>query len=495
MTSITFATQLQKWMKKNVLLLILLVLFIFLRIYKIDQLDLWRDEAFSALIAQNNIKTIIEILQDDTMPPLYEILLHIWTRLFGNSELAMRLPSVIFSIITYLYTYALSNLLLKRKDALNIAGIITFSMISIFFAREARAYALMTCTGTASVYYFLKLQKNGSGTDTVKYILTTVLTLYSHNLSLIIPTTQLLYLFIQKKIHRKSTICLRVWMRRFIIIGIMWTPWLLIFINQSQRVGGEFWLTFSPFNSPQETITGLATAVRLFTQEPFSVFDSLLTIITIILIIAGTIKMCNRAKESFTLTIIPFFFWVPLAIMFLISFIRPILYVRYASFVHPFMIILVYQGLTVIRRQSFAMYVVYALVILLSLRIYWYSYIPATDSKPQYRQLSEYIAQHQREEDIILHNNALSYFPYTFYSMKSADSYIFDPEHETPFYVGTALIPAGIYIDSYSTLENAERVWFIHLRTDEDPVTILESHNLTDTIAFPGKLTVQLWTK
>jgi len=46
----------------------------------------WRDEAFSVLAAKQSLGFIITKLGFE--PPVYYTLLHVWMRIFGESELA-----------------------------------------------------------------------------------------------------------------------------------------------------------------------------------------------------------------------------------------------------------------------------------------------------------------------------------------------------------------------------------------------------------------------
>src|SRR5690606_29600904 len=59
-------------------------------------MDLWRDEAFSFVMAQQSVLDIIKTTAVDFNPPLYYILLRFWMILFGSSEVAMRSLSLIF---------------------------------------------------------------------------------------------------------------------------------------------------------------------------------------------------------------------------------------------------------------------------------------------------------------------------------------------------------------------------------------------------------------
>ena len=69
-----------------------------LRVYGLNDESLWLDEAISADVGMLPINELFDFVKSrDVHPPLYYILLHYWILLFGNSEVALRLPSVLFS--------------------------------------------------------------------------------------------------------------------------------------------------------------------------------------------------------------------------------------------------------------------------------------------------------------------------------------------------------------------------------------------------------------
>ena len=91
---------------------ILVFLFAFLiRLIALDQ-SLWLDEATTAKVIQNyNYSEIITKFSPlDFHPPLYYLFMKFWTNIFGYSEISLRIPSVLFSLMTGYVVYLIGGI-------------------------------------------------------------------------------------------------------------------------------------------------------------------------------------------------------------------------------------------------------------------------------------------------------------------------------------------------------------------------------------------------
>ena len=126
--------------------LILAIFFVgafLLRIAFLDSSSIWLDEAISvrfALLPQSEIWQLVR----ETHPPLYYAGLHYWIRLFGDGETAVRIPSVIISIINLGLLYILARRLGGRNVAVVAVTLLALSPIDVWYSREARMYIFVT---------------------------------------------------------------------------------------------------------------------------------------------------------------------------------------------------------------------------------------------------------------------------------------------------------------------------------------------------------------
>ena len=163
MKSLSQIAAAETFQDRSLLILIaIMALAAFLRIFLIGNHGLWLDELFSLRFAENNLQELIRnVALFDNHPPTYYILLHHWILLFGDSEVSLRIPSAIFSVLSVLFTYKVGNILFDRRVAAIAALLLALSGFSIYYAQEARMYSLLAFTSVLSVYFLLKhLNKN-----------------------------------------------------------------------------------------------------------------------------------------------------------------------------------------------------------------------------------------------------------------------------------------------------------------------------------------------
>jgi uncharacterized membrane protein len=72
------------------------------------QKSFWEDEAFTATVAQQDLSDVVVTVTKDVHPPLYLVVISSWEKIFGSSELALRMFSILWVILTLLLTYKLT---------------------------------------------------------------------------------------------------------------------------------------------------------------------------------------------------------------------------------------------------------------------------------------------------------------------------------------------------------------------------------------------------
>ena len=134
------------WNRQTALLIILLLLAAVLRLGLLGEKSLWFDEAFSVDFSSNSLARIWQpnFVRPETHPPLYYVGLHYWMSWFVNSELMVRLPSALVSLLNVGLIYLLGLRLFSQSVGLLAAGLLALSPLHVWYAQEARQSVFMT---------------------------------------------------------------------------------------------------------------------------------------------------------------------------------------------------------------------------------------------------------------------------------------------------------------------------------------------------------------
>src|SRR3989338_10447644 len=125
----------------TILLLGIILLGLFLRLYQLDIENLWQDEGFTLMeVDRPTLKDSFLAVwgPPEGTPPFYFLLLHLWVRVGGSSDFNLRLPSVIFGVISISLLFLVGKELFGVRTALMSAFIMSISMLQILYSQEAR---------------------------------------------------------------------------------------------------------------------------------------------------------------------------------------------------------------------------------------------------------------------------------------------------------------------------------------------------------------------
>lgn len=137
------------------LMLGLLVLASAVRFHRLGEQSLWYDEGVAYNHALRTLPELIPLLQRNVHVPAYFTLLGLWEDLAGASEFALRSLSVYFSLISVALAYLLGRYLFHPVAGLAAAAFVSLNTFSIYYAAEARMYAMLTAVAAGSMLLFV----------------------------------------------------------------------------------------------------------------------------------------------------------------------------------------------------------------------------------------------------------------------------------------------------------------------------------------------------
>lgn len=163
------------------------LLALLLRVVSLGEESLWLDEARSVQIARQAWPAFLrEVSTSEVNMVLYYVLLRGWLTL-GDSEVAIRSLSVLFSLATVPVLYALGTRLFGAGVGLVGALLLAVNAFHVAFAQEARGYSLVVFLATLSSLLFADYIRAPSRTRWWGYVLAAAAAAYSHLFGALIP--------------------------------------------------------------------------------------------------------------------------------------------------------------------------------------------------------------------------------------------------------------------------------------------------------------------
>lgn len=139
-----------------------------LRLLNLGYHSLWFDEAMSAFWAARPASEIWRVglaLTEDKHPPLYYLMLHGWTALFGASDAAVRALGVLLGALAVFPTYGIGLRLGDRRAAAIGALLLALNPFLIWYSQEARMFMPATTFVLFGLYGLLRLAEEAACPD------------------------------------------------------------------------------------------------------------------------------------------------------------------------------------------------------------------------------------------------------------------------------------------------------------------------------------------
>lgn len=405
------------------MIFVVLAIALILRFVSINQ-SLWLDEAINvnnALLLDFK-SLVLNYSLSDFHPPLYHVLLKLWIMLAGYSEIAVRIPSVIFGVLTVYVTYLIGRKLFEEKTALIASTLLATSPLAIYYSQEARMYSLAALTASLSVYFFISILKTDKLILWAGFIASTVLMLYSDYLPYLMLPVYVIYLLLNKKIIPKHT--LKAFLPAFIIILFLLTPWLALFPKQagiglSAAAASPAWAQV--VGSPQ--LKNLALTFVKFTIGRIS-HDNNLTFALLFAPIAAFIAFLfafSAFRISRSRSFLFYWLFLPVLFAYVIAFFVPVFAYFRLLFALPAFYLIVASAINTIYWPPLVrtLLAAFLAINLVSSAIYFSN---PKFHRENWKQASNYVIANSTKDSITLFESNFTVGPFDYYNMGQVEA-------------------------------------------------------------------------
>ena len=257
--------------------------------------SLWYDETFTARVAGVPLSQLPAAIMGDVHPPLWYSFEWLWTKLAGNSEFALRLPSLLLGVLLIWLVYRLALALgMIEQVALVAALIVAILQAPAYYSVEARGYALLACL---AITMMIAIRKNRP----TLFAVCGVAICWTHNLGYFYLLVLGMYAslfwnhryFVIYRSELKKEIVVQQpgidwvnWFQWLIIPGAIASLWLPFALQQSKVIADGFWIQPFTMGMGVRLITDM-TVGRQLPPELAPIFYFLIFLLTLVSLIVA----------------------------------------------------------------------------------------------------------------------------------------------------------------------------------------------------------------
>ncbi len=411
----------REWLYRALLLLLIALAFV-RGVYGLGFNSLWWDESLSLqrasydlpLVLSNEIvltDTSRQVITFDNHPPLYFLLLHFVVKLAGQSEFALRFPSLAFSVLTVPLLYAVGKYLFDRRAGLLAALFGAISPLYLWYSHEARMYTMLTFLGLLSFYSLLRILTSNVKRETsnvkreisnlqlpIIYILSSAAMLATHYLSALILLAELVIFlsFIRNARWRRVVIP---------VVGVLLIAGPILYYGFSVLPKGEMaGFRFIPLiELLRDVSNSFSLGISVKTERVLAVHWVFRGVILIgsLSIIWKTFRCPPASSKPLSALI---YLFVPVFSIYLLSYVRPAyMNIRHLIMVSPAFYLILASGLMAIS-EKWPLVFASCLALMIagsahSTQQYFYNEKYAKDD---HRAWGEYLKAHAQPGDVIV---------------------------------------------------------------------------------------------
>ena len=165
-------------------------------------------------------RVIRSVRLSDTSPPLYYVLLHYWTRVFGTGDAALRLLSTVWAMSLFPLLIYLARRVGGQPAVLPACILFAVSPTALVYSTEGRMYAFVWFLTAALMVLTLEVARHGRRGTLLLWIVTGAAGLLTHYFFLFVWFACVAWLAIDRARWRRPALWAAV-----LVTGVIVIPW------------------------------------------------------------------------------------------------------------------------------------------------------------------------------------------------------------------------------------------------------------------------------
>jgi uncharacterized membrane protein len=355
---------------------------------------------------------LLQIVAQDVHVPLYHLILHFWEVFFGNGVVAVRLVSLFFFVASIPAAYLLGKEAYGQKVAMFGAVLVAFSPFLNWYGVEARMYSMLVFFTILNQYFFIRLFREDTPAIWWGYFLTAFFGVFTHYFFWLSLLAEAVFYFANRKLFPQKS------GRKFAIITVgllaVYAPWLY-FVD---RLG--FAATTQPHLTTPSTFNLFDTLIQFVFGFQTDHLDTALVALWPVAMLLGLFSLRRDRRSGIRRKVSPYtgFFllsaFLPIVIVFVVSFVKPIYLTRYLILTIPALYLFL-SWLISSFPVRLAKFTRIGLVAGMLLTFALQTVSAATPVKEDYQTAVDYIAGHATNQDVIVVAAPFTLYPVEYY--------------------------------------------------------------------------------
>ncbi|HEX8069880.1 MAG TPA: glycosyltransferase family 39 protein [Pyrinomonadaceae bacterium] len=333
---------------------------------------------------------VTAVLARNVHLPFYFFLMHLWVRVAGTSERALRLPSVLFSQLALLFLFLLGKELFTPWHGLLAALLLGLMPEQVYFAQQARMYPLLVLFAVATTYLLVRARvRKLTAALAAGYALLSVAGLYTHYEYIFLLAAQTCFVWFEPSLGRARW---RAWLGLQLAIALAFSPWLAVGLLQRQA-SPEVLAWVQGDLGPAALLAEGATELVKQIAVP-DIFGGWLSVLLAVALLALGVRSLRGRRVP--LLLLAAWIIAPLAGMLLLDQVlhaHAISITRYWLIITPALYLLMAAGVLRLSRPAWRLAAVLALTLFLLPAAYWTGRGELRRKPDRHREMARFIDQ------------------------------------------------------------------------------------------------------
>ena len=355
--------------KEYIIFGLTIVLAIILRILFIDKpAGFWHNEMvmYNQTIAGGPLDIIKAAVDADVHFPLYQLMLAVWMKVFGNGDITIRLFSVLAGVLNVVMAFFVGKEIKDIKTGNIFAFLTAINSTLIFYSQEVKFYIFLALFVTISLYFIIRILKYNKNIDYAGYIVSNAAIVYTFTIGVLYAIAQGI-IVLAYILWKNKNILKKFLISNIILIGII-SPFAIYILTHMDKYEGANWIftsnIFTTFvliqNYFSPYLIGIYNNPKIYIPT-FGILQIIFIYIPIGIAFYSMYRAIRQDKRNYLILALPLLFLAFETILCMNSGLRML--TRYTILAIPPFLMLVSLGLRELNHKTLKILISYLLIV------------------------------------------------------------------------------------------------------------------------------------